>query len=251
MRTARLALVMFALLVIAASAPAGAAILITINKSTQLMAVEVDGALRWTWPVSTGQLAYDTPSGRYTAFRMEADHFSKEWDDAPMPHSIFFTQQGHAIHGYLNTRNIGSPASHGCVRLEPENAAKLYALVEQQGLPNTKVVLTGDVRLALARRGLPQSRDPNESIAARGPVDARSYGYDPRSYDRQTDSGYRSAPSYYQASPGYQYYQQQYPSYQSQYPSYQQQYPSYQQQRPSYQPQYPSGYSYRPFPFGN
>jgi len=114
------------------------------------------------------------------------------------------------------------------VRLEPENAAKLYALVEQQGLPNTKVVLTGDVRVALARRGLPQS--PSESIAARGPGDARSYGYDPRYYDRQTDFGYRPAPSYYRASPGYPYYQPQYPSYQS---------------------QYPSGYSYRPFPFGN
>ena len=234
MRTARLALIALALLIVAAGAPAGAAILITINKSTQQMTVEVDGALRWTWPVSTGQLAYDTPSGRYTAFRMEADHFSKEWDDAPMPHSIFFTQQGHAIHGYLNTRNIGSPASHGCVRLEPENAAKLYALVQQQGLPNTKVVLTGDVRLALARRGLPQS--PSESIAARGPGDARSYGYDPRYYDRQTDFGYRPAPSYYRASPGYPYYQPQYPSYQPQYPS---------------RPQYPSGYSYRPFPFGN
>jgi hypothetical protein len=235
MSTARLALIALALLIVAARAPAGATILVTINKSTQQMTVEVDGALRWTWPVSTGQLAYDTPSGRYTAFRMEADHFSKEWDDAPMPHSIFFTQQGHAIHGYLNTRNIGSPASHGCVRLEPENAAKLYALVEQQGLPNTKVVLTGDVRLALARRGLPQS--PSESIAARGPVDARSYGYDPRYYDRQTDSGYRPAPPYYRASPGY--------------PSYQPQYPSYQPQYPSYRSQYPSGYSYRPFPFGN
>jgi hypothetical protein len=223
MRTARLALIAQALFIIAARAPAGAAILITINKSAQQMTVEVDGELRWTWPVSTGQLAYDTPSGRYTAFRMEADHFSKEWDDAPMPHSIFFTQQGHAIHGYLNTRNIGSPASHGCVRLQPDNAARLYALVEKQGLPNTKVMLIGDVRVALARRGLPQSRDPNESVAARAPAETRPYGYDPRYYDRQTNSGYSPAPSYYRASPGY----------------------------PYNQPQYPSGYSYRPFPFGN
>jgi len=220
MRTARLVLIALAMLMVAARAPASAVVLITINKSTQQMTVEVDGALRWTWPVSTGQLAYDTPSGRYTAFRMEADHFSKEWDDAPMPHSIFFTQQGHAIHGYLNTRNIGSPASHGCVRLEPENAAKLYALVQQQGLPNTKVVLTGDVRLALARRGLPQSRDPNESTAARQPVDARPYGYGTGYDNRQPVFGYRPAPSYYQASPGY----------------------------PSYAPQYPyAGYPYRRF----
>src|SRR6516162_7975677 len=135
MRTARLALIALALLIVAAGAPAGAAILITINKSTQQMTVEVDGALRWTWPVSTGQLAYDTPSGRYTAFRMEADHFSKEWDDAPMPHSIFFSQFGHAIHGSFDTRRLGTPASHGCVRLQPANAARLYALVEKEGLP--------------------------------------------------------------------------------------------------------------------
>jgi lipoprotein-anchoring transpeptidase ErfK/SrfK len=185
----------------------------------------VDGELRWTWPVSTGQLAYDTPSGRYTAFRMEADHFSKEWDDAPMPHSIFFTQKGHAIHGYLNTSHIGSPASHGCVRLAPDNAAKLYALVEQQGMISTKVVLTGDVRLALGRRILPHGRDGEGSIAAAADQrpDTRPYGYAPRYNDRQPAYGYRSAPSYYRAAPG----------------------------DPYDPPRYPSNYSYRPFPYGN
>jgi lipoprotein-anchoring transpeptidase ErfK/SrfK len=85
---------------------------------------------------------------------MEADHFSKEWDDAPMPHSIFFSQAGHAIHGSLDTRRIGTPASHGCVRLQPANAARLYALVEKEGLSGTKVVVTGDARNALMRRGM-------------------------------------------------------------------------------------------------
>jgi lipoprotein-anchoring transpeptidase ErfK/SrfK len=54
-------------------------------------------------------------------------HFSKEWDDAPMPHSIFFTQRGHAIHGSYETPHLGTAASHGCVRLNPGNAAKLFA----------------------------------------------------------------------------------------------------------------------------
>jgi lipoprotein-anchoring transpeptidase ErfK/SrfK len=157
MRISPLALIALATFI---AAPADAAVLVTIDKSTQRMTVAVDGSLRWIWAISTGRLGHDTPSGRYTAFRMEADHFSKEWDDAPMPHSIFFSPTGHAIHGYLNTRGIGSPASHGCVRLEPANAARLYTLVEQQGLPNTKVVVTGDVRLALARRGM-MSRYPS------------------------------------------------------------------------------------------
>jgi lipoprotein-anchoring transpeptidase ErfK/SrfK len=160
MRIARPLLVpLLAAVLVVFAAPAAAAVLIAIDKSTQEMTVAVDGVARWKWPVSTGRPTHDTPSGRFTAFRMEADHFSKEWDDAPMPDSIFFTPKGHAIHGSLDTRRLGSPASHGCVRLAPANAAKLYALVEAQGVTNAKVVLTGDVRAALARRG---PRDPEE-----------------------------------------------------------------------------------------
>ena len=135
--------------------PAAANVLVTVDKSTQQMSVAVDGVPRWQWRGSTGAPGYDTPSGTFRAFRMEADHFSKEFDDAPMPHSIFFTKLGHALHGYLNTRNLGAPVSHGCVRLDPENAAKLYALVEQQGVLNTTVVVTGNAAVAIARRRAP------------------------------------------------------------------------------------------------
>ena len=132
-----------AALALALTAPARADVLISIDKSTQQMTVRVDGATRYVWPVSTGASGYDTPSGEYKPFRMEADHFSREWDDAPMPHSIFFTQRGHAIHG-SNHRGIGTPASHGCVRLEPKNASILFALVKQEHMSNTRVVLTGE-----------------------------------------------------------------------------------------------------------
>jgi hypothetical protein len=127
------------------AAPAAqAAVTVTIDKSVQLMTVEVDGRPLYQWPVSTGKGAqYDTPSGKFKAFRMERDHFSKEWDDAPMPHSIFFTQKGHAIHGSFDVKRLGTPASHGCVRLLPANAKTLFELVEQEGVLNTTVVLTG------------------------------------------------------------------------------------------------------------
>ena len=60
-----------------------------------------------------------------------------------MPHSIFFMKDGHAIHGSLDVKNLGIPVSHGCVRISPKNAATLYALVKENGLENTQVVLTG------------------------------------------------------------------------------------------------------------
>jgi lipoprotein-anchoring transpeptidase ErfK/SrfK len=153
MRTSRLAVIALAVFVVASVNPAAAKVLVTIDKSTQHMVVQVDGNVRWVWPVSTGRLGHDTPSGHYTAFRMEAEHFSKEWDDAPMPHSIFFSPDGHAIHGSFETRRIGTPASHGCVRLRPANAGQLYDLVQKEGVSNTRVVVTGDIRYALMRRG--------------------------------------------------------------------------------------------------
>jgi hypothetical protein len=82
---------------------------------------------------------------------MEEDHYSKEFDDAPMPHSIFFTRQGHAIHGTDSVKNLGMPVSHGCVRLSRANASTLWDLVKKEGLLNTTVTLTGSSRVALAR----------------------------------------------------------------------------------------------------
>ena len=122
---------------------AAASVQISINKVSQKMTVTVDGVEKYVWLVSTGASGYSTPSGSYTPFRMEPDHFSKEWDDAPMPHSIFFTPSGHAIHGSPHTKSLGRPVSHGCVRLAPDNAATLYALVEKAGMKNTRVIVRG------------------------------------------------------------------------------------------------------------
>ncbi len=116
---------------------------IVISKVNQKMTVRVDGEIEYEWPVSTGAPRYETPSGVFRPFRMEADHFSKEWDDAPMPHSIFFTGEGHAIHGSFHVKSLGRRASHGCVRLEPNNAAVLFALVQSAGMSNTSISLKG------------------------------------------------------------------------------------------------------------
>ena len=76
---------------------------------------------------------------------MEIDHYSEEWDNAPMPYSIFFTQTGNAVHGTYGTRSLGHAVSHGCVRLSVKNAATLWALVKREKMANTSVVVTGDI----------------------------------------------------------------------------------------------------------
>jgi len=140
----------FAALVLApfahATVPDGqASLLIKVDKSLQQMTVIADGEQLYTWPVSTGRDGYNTPSGDFTPFRMDRHHFSEEWDDAPMPYSIFFTKQGHAIHGTYEQRHLGRAVSHGCVRLSVKHAAILWDLVKQYGKMNTEVVLTGKI----------------------------------------------------------------------------------------------------------
>ena len=142
---------------LAAGSAAQAKVDIFIDKNAQQMTVAVDGVEQYHWPVSTGIPSRETPNGTFRAFRMEEDHYSKEFDDAPMPHSIFFTKIGHAIHGTDSENRLGTPASHGCVRLSKDNASTLYALVESQGVLNTTVTLTGSSQIALARNPRPRT----------------------------------------------------------------------------------------------
>ena len=118
-------------------------VLINIDKASQRMIVLLDGAEQYNWPVSTGLRGYLTPSGTYAASSMHEMWVSKEWDDAPMPHAVFFTKDGHAIHGTNEVERLGKPASHGCVRLSQKNAAILYSLVAKNGLAHTQIELVG------------------------------------------------------------------------------------------------------------
>ena len=130
--------------VVEETAPITPTVLISIDKASQTMTVLLDGVQQYEWPVSTGLRGYTTPSGTYTARSMNKIWYSRQWDNAPMPHAVFFTRDGHAIHGTDEVKRLGKPASHGCVRLSPENAGLLYALVEKTGLKNTQVVLIGN-----------------------------------------------------------------------------------------------------------
>ena len=119
------------------TSPVHSTILINIDKTKQEMTVFLDGVERYSWPVSTGRAGYSTPSGTFTATSMNEVWYSKQWDNSPMPHSIFFMKDGHAIHGSYEVKTLGKPVSHGCVRISPQNAAMLYDLVAKTGLKNT------------------------------------------------------------------------------------------------------------------
>jgi hypothetical protein len=171
---------------------ANAGVTITVDKSAQRMAVSVDGNQRWYWPVSTGRRGYDTPSGSFRPYRMEISHFSRQWDNAPMPHSIFFTSVGHAIHGTYESAYLGSAVSHGCVRLSTENATQLYDLVKAEGISNTRVVVTGSVSV-----GVPEAYNRN-----RPPNGFGFFGQNQNSFFEFSQNSYQQA-SYDQSRRGH------------------------------------------------
>jgi hypothetical protein len=173
-----------AALAILLASQASAHVLISVDKGSQQMTVSLDGAPRYRFSVSTGRPGYGTPNGTFHPQRMELTWFSKEYYNSPMPHSIFF-HGGFAIHGSYEINALGGPASHGCIRLHPDDAATLYALVQQQGMAATTIVVSGE---AAGR-----ARAPGESD---NPPDYRQ-GYSPY-YQQQP---YQQSP--YQQSPGF------------------------------------------------
>jgi len=127
-RLVALAAMLFALSLAAHTAQAR--VVITVDKSAQELTVNVDGATQYRWPVSTGRWGYNTPTGTFRPQRLERQWYSRKYDWSPMPYSIFFAG-GYAIHGSNEISRLGRPASHGCIRLHPKNAAVLFDLVKR------------------------------------------------------------------------------------------------------------------------
>src|SRR5262249_58287878 len=124
-----------------ASARGRAGFVVPADKTAQWLTVEVDGPSRYRWPVSTGRWGYSTPNGSYRPQWLARKWFSRKYDWSPMPYSIFFNG-GYAIHGSYEVSRLGRPASHGCIRLHPANAAVLFALVKDH-MEDTRIVVTG------------------------------------------------------------------------------------------------------------
>jgi lipoprotein-anchoring transpeptidase ErfK/SrfK len=119
-----------------------ASVKVNIDLGAQRMYVYVDGKLQHDWAISSGRKGYETPTGSYRPTRLEREWYSRQYDDAPMPNAIFFSG-GYAIHGTYETRRLGRTASHGCIRLAPSNAARLFSLVEERGRRSTRIEIDG------------------------------------------------------------------------------------------------------------
>jgi lipoprotein-anchoring transpeptidase ErfK/SrfK len=119
---------------------APAAVQVHIDISSQSMSVRVNGSHYASWRVSTARSGYYTPRGSFGVTRMAKVYYSRKYDNSPMPNSIFF-HGGYAIHGTSEVSYLGRPASHGCVRLHPQNAATLYSLVQSYGPSRTRITI--------------------------------------------------------------------------------------------------------------
>jgi L,D-transpeptidase-like protein len=105
---------------------------IHINLTSQTMTVHSGSGETYVWPISSGKAGHATPRGVFRPRAMYVMVHSAKYDNAPMPHAIFFHGQ-YAIHGTNAVWALGRPASHGCVRISPAHAAVLFAMVRKLG----------------------------------------------------------------------------------------------------------------------
>lgn len=151
-----------------ASRPKPPSLTVSVDLSTQRMTVSEQGKVIHDWAISSGRAGYRTPTGSYRPQWTSRMHYSKKYDNAPMPHSVFY-HGGYAIHATYATGSLGRPASHGCIRLAPAHAKTFYHLVEKHGKERTRISVNGVAPSAVAK-----SRSTPPKVAS------NSHGSSPR-----------------------------------------------------------------------
>ena len=162
-----IAAAIFSLAALAYVAPASARVQIEIDLERQKMTVSNERGQRFVWPVSTGRKGYRTPRGEFRPQSLRRMHHSRKHAMAPMPHSIFF-HGGYAIHGTNSVRRLGRPASHGCVRLAPRAAARLFAMVKRDGA-RIRITGTAPAYAGMSEHGVSFGALQHERIALAAP----------------------------------------------------------------------------------
>lgn len=125
--------------------PPATTLKVAVDLTKQRLTVTEHGKVKHSWPISSGVAGFRTPTGNYRPQWAAKMWYSKKYDDAPMPHSVFF-HDGFAIHATYATGRLGRTASHGCVRLSPSNAEAFYKLVHKHGYAHTRISITGTPR---------------------------------------------------------------------------------------------------------
>lgn len=128
------------LMIFPASHASAARLEARIDLSSQTMIVKQHGKTKYKWKISSGRSGYGTPTGQWSAKWLSKHHKSRKYNNAPMPYAVFFNG-GYAVHGTNAISRLGRPASHGCIRLHPQNASTFFNLVQKTGLKNTRVVI--------------------------------------------------------------------------------------------------------------
>lgn len=167
-------------------------LLIDIDLTKQRMVVTENGKAKYTWPISSGREGYRTPTGTFRPQWMAKMWYSKQYDDAPMPHSVFF-KGGVAMHATYATGMLGRPASHGCIRLAPANAATIYGLVSSHGKAMTRIKVFGEPRDNTPVANKRQDRSP---ASANRSQYSYANGYASERYARQAPPRYYAQPRY-------------------------------------------------------
>lgn len=151
---------------------------VSINLTNQRMTVSENGISKYTWAISSGAYGYATPTGTYRPIWMAKMWHSRKYDMAPMPHSIFF-HGGHAIHATYSIGMLGRPASHGCVRLAPANAAKLYKLVSAHGKAATRIEVFGKPKYTAPKIAKPRQPSKPRYAATYSPYSYSGFASPP------------------------------------------------------------------------
>jgi lipoprotein-anchoring transpeptidase ErfK/SrfK len=120
--------------------PPPVTLVLNADLGAQRLAVIENGVTKHTWKISSGREGYATKTGTFRPQWASRMWYSRQYDDAPMPHAIFF-HKGMAFHATTAVRKLGQRASHGCIRLAPSNAETLFKLVHRHGYARTKIIV--------------------------------------------------------------------------------------------------------------
>jgi lipoprotein-anchoring transpeptidase ErfK/SrfK len=157
--------------------PAAPTLMVKINLSSQSMTLHYGGQRQETWKISSGREGYATPRGTYRPQWTARMWYSRKYDNAPMPHAVFFVG-GVAVHGTQSTGLLGVPASHGCVRLSPGHASRFYALVHKHGFAKTRIEVFGRAPATrVAKHRAPSAGQWGSASSRRGPRQMASGGW--------------------------------------------------------------------------